>query len=148
MTELILWKNQEIKRLRRDMEQTLRQCCRGFGVPYSLIQASEPVSIELTETENELVITAELPNMAPENIDISIGDSTVTIRGERKEATVEEREGQQWVGHRSGFFTRSFMLPCRVNVDETKATFIDEILKIVMPKLDPKITRSTRIEVK
>ena len=147
MTELILWKNQEIKQLRRDMEQTLRQCCRGFGVPYSLMQAAEAVSIDLSETENELVVTAELPHIAPENIDISVSDDKVTIRGERKAETVTEGENFKRVERRSGSFSRSFSLPCRVKVDETKATFSDDILKIIMPKLDPKVTRATRIKV-
>jgi HSP20 family protein len=148
MTELILWKNQEIKRLRRDMEQTLQQCCRGLGVPYSMIQVTEAVSFDLSETENELVLTAELPNIVSENLEISVSDDTVTIRGQQKEATIENGEDYRRVEHRSGSFSRSLTLPCRVKMDETKATFRNGVLKIVMPKLYPRGTRSTRIEIK
>lgn len=148
MTDLILWKNQEINRLRRDMAQTLRQWCNGFGVPYSLLPTADVVSIDLSESEKELVLTAELPNATLENIDISVGGNTVRLRVERQEETFEDGKDFQQVARRSGHFSRSITLPCRIDADASRATFNDGTLTITMPKRDPETQMSRRIKIK
>ena len=148
MTELILWKNREIDRLRRDIERTFRRCSTGFGVPSTLMEFPETISVNLSETEHALVLMAKLPGMKPEDMDISATESTLTIKGETKESTIEEGESYQRISRRFGSFSRTISLPHRVKVDEIEATYKDNVLAITMPKHDPGETRGIRVDIK
>jgi HSP20 family protein len=148
MSELILWKNQEINRLRRDIEKTFRRCFAGFGVPLSLMEFPELFSVNLSETEKALVLTAKLPGMKPEDLDISVTENTVTIRGETKETTLEESDFHHRIEKHSESFSRTISLPRRVRVDKIEATYKDDILEVTMPKVDPKESQGIRIDIK
>ncbi len=143
MAELSIWKNQEINQLRREMERTFRRFCDCFGVPLSSIETFEAFPYEMTETEDALIFTAEIPGLTSENLNISLTGSRLLIRGERKETLMETGTFYQQIRHRSGTFSRSFSLPCQINTDEVDATFKDNQLKIIMPKA--KIKKSERI---
>ena len=148
MTELIIWKNREIDRLRRDIERTFRRCCAGFDVPESFMDFPEVYSVNLSETEQAIVVTAKLPGMKPEDMDISVTENTLTIKGETKESTIEKGESYRHVDRRVGAFSRTVSLPRKVKVDEIEATYKDDILEITMPKRDPIESRWIRVNIK
>jgi HSP20 family protein len=147
MTELILWKNREMDRLRRDIESTFRSCCAGFGVPSSLLKFSERISLNLAETDDALVVTAKLPGMKPENMDISVTENSLTLKGEAKEETSEVDDAYYRIEKSSSSFSRTISLPRRVKVDEVEATYKDGILEINMPKRDTAELDRVRIQV-
>ncbi|MBW1697282.1 MAG: Hsp20/alpha crystallin family protein [Deltaproteobacteria bacterium] len=148
MTELILWKNRELERLRRDIERVFRRCCVGFGVPLSLMEFPEAFSVNLTETGQDLILTARLPGMKPEDMDISVTENSLTIKGQTEEEILDEGDFYQRVERRFGSFSRTISLPCRVKVDEIEATYKAGILKITMPKQQKEASRGIRIDVK
>ena len=133
MAGLILWKQQEIDRLRRDMDRLLDRLWDDFRFPFLPRTAGTPF-IELSETEKALIVKAEIPGLSPEDLDISITDDNLIIRGDFKEDRIKEGQGYQRSERRYGRFSRIIQLPCRILMDDVEATYKDDILTIVMPK--------------
>jgi HSP20 family protein len=147
MSELIVWRKQEIDRLRRDMDHLFKRFHRDFGVPLFLLETAESFSLDLSETQNTVTLRAELPGMKPEDMRVSVTDDSLTLRGEIREDTVDKGENYERVAKRSQSFSRTIALPCRIKTAEVKATFKDGILEIVLPKCSPAEARGVNIEI-
>ena len=148
MSELILWKDEEISKLRRDIDRLFDRCWSEFGVCRFLGEVSEDFPIKLNETEDALIFRAELKGVNPENLDVSItNDAFLTIKGEKIVVTAEEGGYYHRVKRRFRSFTRTFRLPCRVRVGEIKAIYKQGILDIVMPKWKPERRRGIKVEI-
>ena len=141
MSELVLWKKQELDKLRKDLDLLFRRFRRGFGVPRSLLEAGESFSTELSETEDMLVLSTDLPGIKPEDIEISVTEDTLNLKAENREDSVAIDKNFQRIEKRSRSFSRSISLPCRIIAEEVKATFRDNILRIELPKCKPKKAR-------
>ena len=105
-----------------------------------------PVNVE--ETKDELVLTAELPGMSQENISIEMENNVLTISGEKSEERTEgdeERRYHLWE-RRYGTFQRSFTLPRTVKGDDIRATFDKGVLRMHMPKVAEAKTRKIAID--
>jgi HSP20 family protein len=90
--------------------------------------------VDVTEAENDFVVTASLPGIKPEDVQSTILGDTLTIRGESKAS--EERSGQNWLvrERRIGSFQRSINLGTPINVDTASAQFEHGILTLTLPK--------------
>ena len=148
MSELILWKKQELDKLRKDLDLLFRRFRRGFGVPRTLLEAAGSFSTEFSETEEMLVLSTDLPGIKPEYIEISVTDDTLSLKAETKEDSVATEENFQKIEKRYRSFSRSISLPCRIIAEEVKATFKDNILKIELPKCKPKKARGVIVDMK
>jgi HSP20 family protein len=135
MQGLILWKNERINRLRRDMDRLLDRMWGEFGPTLMPGVTGRIPLFDLTETDKNLILTAEIPAVDPKALDIDILDTVLTIKGEIKKESL----------YRS--FSRTIQLPCKVVVDDVKATFKKGILEITMPKCPPERTRKIRVKV-
>jgi HSP20 family protein len=101
--------------------------------------------IDLEERDNEIVLTAELPGLRPEDIDLEIEGDTLTLRGEKKEDH-EEREGERFFYERRyGSFVRRITLPQSVDSDQAEAHFEHGLLRVTMPKRET--TRGKRVQI-
>jgi HSP20 family protein len=105
-----------------------------------------PVLADMVESDDSIVISADLPGLKPEDVDISITDSTLTIRGEYKTEEEDERGDVYFRERRYGKFRRSFTLPTGVDVNATEAEFEDGVLRVALPKTEE--TKPKQIEVK
>ena len=148
MRELIIWKQQEINKLRKDMDQLFRRFRKEFGIPRSLMEAAESFSMDLSETENTLTVKTKLPGLKPDDIEISVTEDTLTLKGQTGEGTIETGEGYRRVEKRSRTFSRTISLPCRVLTDDVKATFENDVLQIDLSKCEPKKARGVKIHIK
>ena len=148
MSELTLWKKQELDKLRKDMDLLFRRFRRGFGVPRTLLEAAESFSTEFSETEEMLVLSTDLPGIKPEDIEISVTEDTLNLKAETREDSVATEENFQRIEKRSRSFSRSISLPCRIIAEEVKATYKDEILKIELPKCKPKKACGVIVDMK
>lgn len=148
MTELTLWRKQEIDKLRRDMDLIFRRFRREFGVSRSLLETTEAFSMNLFETESAVTLRAELRGVAPEDIQISLTEDALTIKAQSREDTVEKTENFAQVAKSSKSFSRTISFPCRIVADAVKATYQDGILEIVLPKCKPTEARGVKIELK
>ena len=148
MPELIVWKNKRMDELRKDMDRICTRVCDEFGIPLFLETAAEIPAMDVSETEDSVILRAEVPDIDPEDLDISISEDTLRIKGETRQEFVEEREGVQRTERRYGSFSRTLHLPCRIDLDDVKATYSEGILNIVMPKCSPDQAREIKVKVK
>jgi len=93
-------------------------------------------AVDVSETDNEFVVRAELPGMSHEDIDINVQDNILTLKGEKKQEKNEEGENFHRLERSYGSFSRSFTLPTGVKPDDIKASFKDGILHVSMPKAE------------
>ncbi len=90
--------------------------------------------VDIFENANqEIVLKAELPGIAREDIDVRVENNTLTLRGERKRESEVTQEQYHRVERSYGAFTRSFSLPSRIDTEKVKAEFKDGVLSITLP---------------
>ena len=98
-------------------------------------------TIEMKETNGNLVVTADLPGINKQDINVEISDRTLTIQGERKMEKNEEKEGLYRSERRYGRFYRSILLPDTAKTDQIKAEMHDGVLELKVPLTESKRTR-------
>jgi HSP20 family protein len=148
MTELTLWRKQEIDKFRREMDLLFRRFRREFGVSRSLLERAEPFSVKLSETENTLILRAQLQGIKPEALDISVTDEAIILKGRIFKTTIEKDVNFERIEESSHTISKNISLPCRILPDDVRATYKDGILEIVLPKCRPVKPRGVKIESK
>ena len=105
--------------------------------------------MNVSETDNEIRITAELPGVTEQDIDVSLDDDVLTIRGEKKFERTEggEKESFHFVERSYGTFQRAIRLPFPINPDQVKASFENGVLTVTLPKT-AQAERTRRIQVR
>lgn len=103
---------------------------------------------EMAECDGEYRITAELPGMATENIDIKLSDGTITIRGEKSEEKKEEKEDYLVSERHYGEFQRTLSLPSGIDADAVSADFANGVLTVTLPKTAAARQKERKIEIK
>ena len=136
MPGLIIWKNRQMDRMRRDFDQLFCRLCDDFFVPLPPGRARDVPLIDLSETEDKIILKAHVPGLNPEDLDITITDDILSIKGVTKQ---EQRYIQ---------FSRKFRLPCRIEIDDVEALYNDEVLRILMPKCTSQDAERVKIKVK
>jgi HSP20 family protein len=148
MPGLIIWKNQEIDKLRRDMDRLFNRLWDDFGIPFFPSHERDVPSIDLSEMEDSLIVRAEIPGIDPEDLHITINDKILTIKGEMKgDAIHDSDEDYHRMERRHGYFSRVLELPCRVMIDEIQATYAQGLLTIMMPKSKQRESSVVKIRV-
>jgi HSP20 family protein len=104
-------------------------------------------AVDILETENELVLKADLPEVKQDQIDIRVEDGTLTLKGERKFEATKDEKGYHRIERSYGAFSRSFSLPDSVNPEGVKATFKDGVLTVTLPKKEVAKPRQIKVEV-
>jgi HSP20 family protein len=105
-------------------------------------------SAEAAQTEQCYEIDLELPGVKPEDIEVSLQDGTLTVKGEKRFQREETGRSYFFSEREYGAFMRSFRLPADVDAVEVKADFRDGVLCIQVPKRGPAPKSARRIEVK
>lgn len=93
-------------------------------------------AIDVHQTPDEVVISAALPGLKPEDVEITITGQTLSIRGEFKEDAAIDRDMYLYRERRYGAFHRQLQLPVRVQGDRSTATFEDGVLTLSIPKAE------------
>lgn len=127
----------EMNRLAREMDSLFG----GLGGTNDLW--SPPVDVE--ETPERLILTAELPGMQHEDIDVELEDGVLTIQGEKKEEQKDENTQGLLYERRWGSFTRRFTLPRAVDPGNITANFENGILTVSIPKAEEAKGRKIQI---
>ncbi|HXX71096.1 MAG TPA: Hsp20/alpha crystallin family protein [Candidatus Acidoferrum sp.] len=99
----------------------------------SAITAWAP-SVDIYETENELVLKADLPDVNEKDLDVHVENNMLTIRGERKFEQKVKEENYLRIERTFGSFSRSFSLPNTVSTEDIKAEYKNGVLTVEMPK--------------
>jgi HSP20 family protein len=103
--------------------------------------------VETFQRDDQLVIRADLPGLSKEDVQVEVTDDAVIIQGERRNETVDDREGYYRSERRYGSFYRAIPLPEGAIGDNAKATFKDGVLEITMPAPPREASRGRRIEI-
>jgi HSP20 family protein len=101
---------------------------------------------DVSETEGEIIVKAELPGMKVEDIDITLTDGLLTIKGERKMEKEDKRENYHRIERQFGTFSRSLNLGVNVKADSIDAGYKDGVLTVTLPKAEE--DKPKKIEVK
>jgi HSP20 family protein len=104
-------------------------------------------AIEAYETDHDVVVRAELPGVDPNQVEITITEDSLTIKGEAKSELEDKRRNYYRRELRYGSFLRSIALPSGVQSDQAKATFKNGILEIRVPKSERAKPKTVKIEV-
>lgn len=104
-------------------------------------------ALDLSETENELVVKCEVPEMDSKDIDISLSDGRLTIKGEKKQEREEKKAHYHLVERSYGSFTRSVQLPKEVQSDKISASYKNGTLTVTLPKSEEAKKKEIKIPV-
>jgi len=104
-------------------------------------------SIDLKENKDALVVKAELPGLEAKDVELTLTEDILTIRGEKKEEKEEKDEHHFFVESYCGAFERKIKLPMHVRTDKIDATFDKGVLTIKLPKSEEAKKKEIKIEV-
>jgi HSP20 family protein len=121
--------------LRRDMERLFEDFGRDLGwrAPATAEMAMAP-RIDVSETDNEIKLEAELPGVNEKDVEITFTDGRLTVKGEKKQEKEEKKKGYHMVERSYGSFARSIALPFEADPDKIKAKFANGVLTVTVPK--------------
>jgi HSP20 family protein len=103
-------------------------------------------AVDIKEEADRFLITADLPGVDPKDIQITMDDGVLTIKGERQSESREEKEGYKRVERHSGAFYRRFSLPDTADAERIEAKGKDGVLEVTLPKHEK--VQPRKIEVK
>jgi HSP20 family protein len=133
--------------LQREVDRLFSDFTRGFGGTNGGVNMLLP-TLDVTETDKEIEVTVDLPGLERKDVDISLENDVLTIRGEKKvETKSDDKDKTYHVAERSyGVFYRVIQLPPGVDPSKVQATMSNGVLKITIPK--PASSSAAKIEVK
>jgi HSP20 family protein len=140
--------------LQREVDRLFEEFSRGLPMFATPAMMNIVPSVDVAETDKEIEITAELPGLERNDVDISLEDDVLTIRGEKKTESVQDNKKDKGSDNKNyhlsersyGMFYRVLQLPPGIDPSTVKATMSNGVLKIAIPK--PARTQAKKIEVK
>jgi HSP20 family protein len=146
----------EMRRMQEEMDRMVdhffhRPTYARLG-PGRAVQKVEPeqrmyreVFVDVQETEKDVIVTAELPGMNREDIELNVTSERMEIKAEKKEETTEEEEGFKAYSRKYAGFYRSIPLPATVTSEDAKATYANGVLEVTLPKKE--VTKAQNITI-
>ncbi|MBN1369100.1 MAG: Hsp20/alpha crystallin family protein [Dehalococcoidaceae bacterium] len=145
MADLMRWEPlRDMMTLRQAMDRLFEDSFvrpAGLGAP-----AVADVAMDVFETDSEVVLKAELPGVKPEEVDVSITEDVLTVKGEHKEEKEETEANYFRKELRYGSFSRSVRLPTSVNSEKAEAVFENGVLTLTLPKAEEVKPRQIKVK--
>ena len=132
--------------LQREIDRLFDDFTRGFPAFAGSGATALMPSMDVSETDREIEITAELPGLEEKDVQINLADNLLTIRGEKKAEKEQKDKNYRLIERSYGSFERTLELPEGVNPETIKANIAKGILKVTIPKPAP--AQAKKIEVK
>ena len=104
-------------------------------------------AVDILETENELVLKADVPGVELKDIDIQLENGTLTVKGERKFEKEEKNKGFHRMERSYGSFVRYFTVPETIDPDQVKAGYQAGVLTITLPKKEVAKPKAIKVQV-
>ncbi|MGH7024879.1 MAG: Hsp20/alpha crystallin family protein [Caulobacteraceae bacterium] len=138
-----LWRAPGVDSLQREIDRVFDAFSGGFlggngGTPAPMV--------DVVETDKEVKISCELPGLEEKDIELSLADDVLTLRGEKRTEHDETVKGYRHLERSYGAFARSIELPAHVDATKARATMKKGVLKVVAPKTESEHAR--RIEIR
>jgi HSP20 family protein len=138
----------------RDLVTTQDRFNRLFNDTFSRVFGNEePASgawmpaVDIYETDDKLVLKAELPGIDPKDVDVRVEDNTLYLKGERKFEKEVKEENLHRVERSYGSFSRTFALPSSIDSEKVQAEYKHGILTLTMPKREEAKPKTIKINV-
>lgn len=155
MFNLMPWRSKEgehpLLSLRRDMERVFEDFFHDFqniALGRSPFEKSDFLPhIDVGENEKEIHVSAELPGMTEKDIEVTLENNILTIKGEKKAEEEHKNRDYRYMERRYGAFYRTIPIPDQVESEKIGAYFKNGILNIVLPKKEVK-AKGTKIDIK
>jgi HSP20 family protein len=136
----------------RDLDAMFDEFYRGFGLApfagFGLASDAFSPKVDVIDGEKQLTVRAELPGMDAEDVDVSITQDVLTIRGEKREESEDRGKDYYRVERSFGSFARSVQLPCEVDPGAADAKFEKGVITITLPKTRTEECQTIRIRTK
>jgi HSP20 family protein len=137
----------ELERMRKEMDHLWN----SFFEERPRLKAEEVrewfPSLDVVETKDNIVVKAEIPGMDPKEIDISLSNEILTIKGEKKQEKEEKEENYHLIERTHGKFVRSVRLPGEVKSEKINASYKNGVLNITLPKSEEAKQKEVKIKV-
>jgi HSP20 family protein len=140
---------EEVTTLRRSMERMFDEFLTPRRTPRERRDWAlwEP-AVEMFETKNDVVVRAELPNVDPDKVEVTVSADAITLKGETKHEEEHKERNYYRRELRYGGFTRTLPLVTEVKSSEAKATYKDGVLEVTIPKSERVRSTPVKIEVR
>ncbi len=149
MLELTTWMNKEIDKLRNDIDNLFSKFFKDFSMPALSQSTNDFPAIEVSETEKDLIVKIFIQGIDPDDLDISVCETSLTIKGKIKQKPSKDIEYDAHIEtwHYS-YFSRYLRLPCKVKDNEVKARHSEGMMMIIIPKDKQGTDKDTNIKAK
>jgi HSP20 family protein len=137
--------------LQEDMNRAFESFWGRFDRPFSELSAPWDASAlrsDVVETDNGIEVSVELPGMEMKDVEVTLTDDTLTVKGEKKIERQDSKKGYYLSERSYGAVHRSVALPPGVDADKAEATFRNGVLTVRMPQTAAAREKTKRIEVK
>ena len=131
----------------RDFDRLFRDAFSSQHGETELSTRSWAPPVDIYETEEAIVLKAELPGVDPKDVEVRVEDNTLYLKGERKFEKEVKEQNYHRVERSYGSFARSFSLPNSISTDKVKAEFKDGLLTLTMPKREESKPKTNKIDV-
>jgi len=138
----------------RELEEMSDRLNRMFARPATRTNGKETIivadwtpTVDISETDGEYQIKAEIPDVKKEDVKVTLEDGVLTIQGERKQEKEEKGKKYHRVERSYGSFVRSFSLPDLIDEEKVKAEFKDGVLNLHLPKSEKAKPKAIEVKV-
>ncbi len=145
MAELMVWR--PIQDLKREMDRIFQEFFGRAYYPEKGETVEWAPAVDVSETEDAVIVKVDLPGVKPEDMEISLTDNMLIIKGEKKREEEEKKENFYRMERFFGSFMRAIQLPCEIQEEKIQATYKDGVLKIVLPKKPEEVKKVIKINV-
>ena len=118
------------------------------GFRQGFTEAQMTPTLDVKENEKEIIVKADLPGMDEKDINLTIHNGVLSLRGEKKSEHTDQRENYHVMERSYGSFQRSIRLPETINEDKAEARFDKGVLTITLPKRPEMVGTQKKIEIK
>jgi len=143
MADLILWKDQELQKIKQDMDELLSCFIQDFSHPMYHDLCITPFNITTIDTKDTILLKISIPDLAPQSLDVSLINNELHIRGEQTNGRSSAHRSMV----RHGAFFNRIILPCPVKEEEITAVYRDAILAITLPKKDLNLPKKIMVNI-
>jgi len=112
-----------------------------------LLFADRGPVVDIDETDDDLIVSAELPGLERDDFRVEVSGARLLIRGEKRQTSERQESGFTYTERRYGAFARAIPLPCEIDMDKVIARYKDGVLRITLPKTEQAKSRRVTIKV-